>query len=114
MKNLKTLLRFFNILIFLIITLISSQLRAQVNDDKSRVLISGLQMNVTNDIGLNLKQIMEGIKKAAAEGADFLVTPEGSLSGYTSQFDQKELAHALEAVIAEASRMKVGLISLPV
>ena len=46
-------------------------------------------MNVSNDINANMKQIEEGIMKAAAEGAEFLVTPEGSLSGYTSEFDQK-------------------------
>jgi predicted amidohydrolase len=109
MKKLNPLLKFFHIIIFLFITLNSRQLKAQVKDDKSPVLISGLQMNVSDDISLNLKQIMEGIRKAAAEGADFLVTPEGSLSGYTSEFDQKELAHALEAVTAEASKMKVGL-----
>ena len=74
-----------------------------------QIIISGLQMNVSNDIDLNQKQIVEGIKKAASEGADFLVTPEGSLSGYTSNFDQEKLAVALKAVTAEASRMKVGL-----
>lgn len=89
--------------------LIANQLNAQVNDAKAPVVVSGLQMNVTTDIGLNLKQIVEGIRKAADEGADFLVTPEGSLSGYTSDFDQKELSDALAAVTAEASRMKIGL-----
>jgi predicted amidohydrolase len=58
---------------------------------------------------VNLKQIVEGIRKAAGEGADFLITPEGSLSGYTSNFDQKVLSSALESVTAEASGMKVGL-----
>ena len=90
-------------------TLVTSQLNAQHNNAKSPVIISGLQMNVSNDIDSNRKQIVEAIKKAASAGADFLVTPEGSLSGYTSDFDQKKLAGALEAVTAEASRMKVGL-----
>ena len=89
--------------------LVTSQLNAQHNNTKSPVIISGLQMDVSNDIDSNRKQIVEAIKKAASEKADFLVTPEGSLSGYTSNFDQKELAGALEAVTAEASRLKVGL-----
>ena len=97
------------ILIFLFMPLVTSQLNAQHNNTKSPVIISGLQMDVSNDIDSNRKQIVEAIKKAASEKADFLVTPEGSLTGYTSNFDQKELAGALEAVTAEASRLKVGL-----
>ena len=90
-------------------TLITSQLKGQINDNKTPLIISGMQMNVSNDIDLNRKQIVEAIKKAASAGADFLVTPEGSLSGYTSDFDQKKLSEALAAVAAEASVMKVGL-----
>jgi predicted amidohydrolase len=67
-------------------------------------------MNVTSDIRNNQEQIIAGIKKAAQEGASFLVTPEGSLSGYTSKFKQSELTIALEEVNAEAKRMKVGLL----
>jgi predicted amidohydrolase len=66
-------------------------------------------MTVTNDIKLNQEQIVSGIMKAAQEGASFLVTPEGSLSGYTSNFDQSELAIALEEIEAMAVKMKVGL-----
>lgn len=109
MKKRKSSSTFFFILIFSFMSLIANQLNAQVNGAKAPVVVSGLQMNVTTDIGLNLKQIVEGIKKAADEGADFLVTPEGSLSGYTNDFDQKELSDALAAVTAEASRMKIGL-----
>ena len=85
------------------------QLKAQDKSGQKPIVISGMQMNVSNDISLNLKQIVEGIKKAAGEGAQFLVTPEGSLSGYTSNFDQEKLTEALEVIRAEASKMKVGL-----
>jgi len=84
-------------------------LKAQTKDGKSPVVISGLQMNVSNDIKSNMKQIEEGIRQAASSGADFLVTPEGSLSGYTSNFDQNNLTVALEEVTAEAKKQKVGL-----
>ncbi len=87
----------------------SMKVEAQQNKDKAAVKISGLQMNVSGNIASNMKQIVEGIAKAAAEGSDFLVTPEGSLSGYTSNFDQNELTVALEKVRAEAVKMKVGL-----
>lgn len=109
MKKFKHLLKFFFIIIFIFLTLISMQLKAQDKAVKSPVKITGLQMNTSDDISVNLKQIVEGIRRAAADGADFLVTPEGSLSGYTSNFDQKELARAMETVISEASKMKVGL-----
>jgi predicted amidohydrolase len=66
-------------------------------------------MNVTHDIKNNKEQIIEGIRKAAQEGASFLVTPEGSLSGYTSNFNQGELTIALNEIEALAGKMKVGL-----
>lgn len=101
--------KYFYLIFYLFLVLISIQLKAQDKDGKPQIILSGLQMNVTNDIKSNLKQIEEGIRKAADNGSDFLVTPEGSLSGYTSNFDQKELSDALEAAIKEASRLKVGL-----
>jgi predicted amidohydrolase len=66
-------------------------------------------MNVTNNIKTNREQIIDGISKASLEGADFLVTPEGSLSGYTSNFNQSDLNPALEEVRSAAKKMKVGL-----
>jgi predicted amidohydrolase len=73
------------------------------------IRLAGLQMLVGSDISKNKEQILEGITKAATEGATFLVTPEGSLSGYTSDFNQEELARALEEVRAAAQKMRVGL-----
>ncbi len=74
------------------------------------IVLAGLQMNVTQDIRNNQEQIIDGIQKAAREGASFLVTPEGSLSGYTSNFKQSELTIALEEIKTAGKRMKVGLI----
>ncbi len=97
------------LVICLLFLLNSSRVRAQEGSGRGAVIITGLQMNVTDDIDANLLQIKAGISKASADGADFLVTPEGSLSGYTSRFDQKKLAAALEEVKAEALRLRVGL-----
>lgn len=47
-------------------------------------VMAGLQMYVTSDIKNNKEQIIDGIRNAANEGASFLVTPEGSLSGCTN------------------------------
>lgn len=73
------------------------------------VILSGLQMNVTNNISDNKEQILSGIRRAAHEGSAFLVTPEGSLSGYTSNFKQNEVSIALEEIVTTAKKLKVGL-----
>jgi predicted amidohydrolase len=95
--------------LFLITPLTFSQVAPQTKEMTSSILLCGLQMNVTNKISINKEQILEGIGKASRGGANFLVTPEGSLSGYTSIFDQNEVAKALEEVKTAAARMKVGL-----
>lgn len=82
---------------------------AAMTKGESSILLAGLQMNVTPEIKNNLEQILTGIRKAAGEGASFLVTPEGSLSGYTSNFNQEELNIALEEVKTLAASVKVGL-----
>jgi predicted amidohydrolase len=83
---------------------------AKMKNEGSSILLAGLQMNVTADIKSNLEQILTGIREAAGEGASFLVTPEGSLSGYTSKFNQEEVNAALEEIKTAAARMKVGLL----
>lgn len=82
---------------------------AQSGIGKSFLVLSGLQMTVTNDIKVNQVKILNGIQKAALDSSDFLVTPEGSLSGYTNDFNQRDLAIALEEIIAEARKLKVGI-----
>lgn len=82
---------------------------AQSGIGKSIFVLSGLQMTVTNDIKVNQVKILNGIKKAALDSSDFLVTPEGSLSGYTNDFYKRDLAIALEEIIAEDRKLKVGI-----
>lgn len=109
MKNFERFIKWFTIIISIIAILFSNEMKAQEKAAGSPIIISGLQMTVSGDIDANMKLIEEGIIKAAGAGAGFLVTPEGSLSGYTSSFDQKKLADALEIVKAKASGLKVGL-----
>ena len=45
--------------------------------------VSGAQLDVTRDISRNLGAILCAIERAASDEADILLTPEGSLSGYT-------------------------------
>jgi predicted amidohydrolase len=84
-------------------------LNAQLREADSSIILAGLQMTATNDIKTNEKRIIEGIRKAAEQGASFLVTPEGSLSGYTNIFNQAEVTASLEDIKTEAAKLKIGL-----
>ena len=49
--------------------------------------VAGAQIAVTRDVRQNESAILAAIDWAASAGADILLTPEGSLSGYTHEFD---------------------------
>ena len=66
-------------------------------------------MPVTPDIAANYRHIKEAILWASAEKADILLTPEGSLSGYTHEFDANEVRTALTLVTDLAQKSAVGL-----
>lgn len=75
----------------------------------AKLRLAGLQMNVTKNIIENKILILEGIRNAATNGANYLITPEGSLSGYHSDFNQMELDNALEEILEEARNNNIGL-----
>ena len=72
--------------------------------------VSGLQMLVTEDVARNEAAILRGIELAAEMDAQFLLTPEGSLSGYHAEFDKKEVARSTERVAERARRAGLGLL----
>ena len=109
MKQLILFIKFSFAMHLLFATSTMGQSVSPVKDGTLSLVLSGLQMTVTNNIKNNQEQIIKGIQKAALEGASFLITPEGSLSGYTSNFNQSELSAALEEIRAAAGKMKVGL-----
>ena len=73
------------------------------------IRVAGAQLPVTRDIEANVAQITRAIDYAAGEKADVLLTPEGSLSGYTHEFDAVAVREALAEVTAKARAAKVGL-----
>jgi len=83
---------------------------SQENSSGQKLRVAGFQMDVTNSISDNKEKILAGMRKAVAGKAIFLQTPEGSLSGYRSTFDQKELSTALAEVLALAKELKIGLL----
>jgi predicted amidohydrolase len=71
--------------------------------------VAGYQMPVGLDIEQNTRRINAAIDWAADHGAEVLLTPEGSLSGYTHEFDAKSVEKALGVVTGRACRRNVGL-----
>ncbi len=67
------------------------------------------QMAVTRDIQANLGTILGAIEHARREGAEVLLTPEGSLSGYTSSFVREKLEAALTRVTSAARDAGIAL-----
>jgi NAD+ synthase (glutamine-hydrolysing) len=61
-----------------------------------------VQMPVSPDVADNLPRILEHIARAGENGADFVLFPEGALSGYHGEIDQARIESAL-AEVAEAS-----------
>ena len=73
------------------------------------IRVAGAQIPVTREVSENRKAILRAIEAASRERADILLTPEGSLSGYTHEFDQGEVERALQDVCRSAREHGLGL-----
>jgi len=71
--------------------------------------VAGAQLPVTHDVTSNVAAIERGIAYAVQVGADILLTPEGSLSGYTPTFDREAVRAGLSAVTDRARVAGLGL-----
>jgi predicted amidohydrolase len=74
-----------------------------------KIRVAGAQIPVTVDVDANVRAIERAIMFAVAEKADVLLTPEGSLSGYTPAFAPEEARRALERVTARAHEAGLAL-----
>ncbi len=74
-----------------------------------RLRVALAQIPVVTDIGANIETITRAIERAVAEKADVLLTPEGSLSGYTHKFDQARIKAGLKKLVAKASSADLAL-----
>jgi predicted amidohydrolase len=68
--------------------------------------VAGAQIPVGTDIKANTANLLRAIDIAVGKGADILLTPEGSLSGYTHEFDTAAAEHALVEVTTAAPGKK--------
>ena len=71
--------------------------------------VAGIQMAVSNQVEQNVATICAAIQRASAANADFLLTPEGALSGYTPDFDPVQVVAGLGEVTTLAREKHVGL-----
>ena len=67
------------------------------------------QIPVVKDVATNVETLHRAIDFASEERADILLTPEGSLSGYTHQFDAQTVTAALQDITARAKATQLGL-----
>ncbi|MCU0521302.1 MAG: carbon-nitrogen hydrolase family protein [Anaerolineae bacterium] len=64
--------------------------------------VAGAQLPVTDDIASNAAAVSRAIVYAQSVGADVLLTPEGSVSGYRADFDPSALRVAVRGLAAQA------------
>lgn len=78
---------------------------------KDYIRLGGAQIPCTKDIDQNVKTLKDALTWASENNVDYLVTPEGSLSGYTLTFaeDLQKLKDALRQIENFAAEKKVGL-----
>lgn len=71
--------------------------------------VATAQIPVTTSITKNSSTIHRALDTAIKEGADILLTPEGSLSGYTPKFDQIKVDEELAKIVERASNAGIAL-----
>jgi predicted amidohydrolase len=74
-----------------------------------KLRVAGAQIPVTTNIEENVSRIAEAIDQAAGGGAQILLTPEGSVSGYTHEFDAEQVRQEVTNLVARASVQGMGL-----
>ena len=76
---------------------------------ESTLRVATAQIPVTRDIAANAATIQRALDVAIRAKADILLTPEGSLSGYTPKFDQAEVEKQLAEIVDRASEAGIAL-----
>lgn len=71
--------------------------------------IAGAQLPVGTDPTANMATLRRAIAQAVAHDAEILLTPEGSLSGYTHRINGPLVARLAKELAAEAAEARLGL-----
>lgn len=75
----------------------------------SSLRVATAQIPVTKDIAENSATIQRALQAAIDGGAEILLTPEGSLSGYTHKFDQEAVDKELKVILEQAADAGIAL-----
>lgn len=81
----------------------------QADETPTELRVAAAQIPVKKDISANAAAIHRALDVAIREDADILLTPEGSLSGYTPDFDQDQVDKELAAILKRARAAKLAL-----
>jgi len=103
-----------HLLMLIVISLLGLGNSAQAQTHAStgpvkRLRVAVAQISVVADIYANIETITRAIDRASKEKAEILLTPEGSLSGYTHKFDQAKVEAGLKRLVARASTADLAL-----
>ena len=71
--------------------------------------VMAAQIPVVDDISANVRTLEAALDAARDENVDILLTPEGSVSGYTHLFDKAQTEAALDHITAIAKQRGIGL-----
>jgi hypothetical protein len=82
----------------------------EANPAPRQLTVAGIQMEVSRDLERNERAIHEAIDQAARVKADFLLTPEGSVSGYYDGFDCVAVNRAIDRIAQHGKEAHVGLV----
>ena len=82
---------------------------ATASETAGTLRVAAAQIPVTHSIPDNVAAINRAMNAAIAQKADILLTPEGSLSGYTPIFDQTEVERQLEMILDRAQSAGLAL-----
>lgn len=83
--------------------------QASAVEARGRLRVAGAQIPVSPYSSTNLAALQCAVPYAAAEKADILLTPQGSLSGCFTDFDAARTAAGLERITAAARKSGVAL-----
>ena len=72
--------------------------------------LAGVQMVVHRELSENLPRILKHVEAAAQDGADLVLFPEMSLSGYHGEFNTEEVNDGLVAVSQAAKEHSIAVI----
>lgn len=95
----------------LVFSLLSMVLSAQAATKQEQLKVAMAQINVTvGDFNGTIKKVMEAYRKAEAEGADILITPEGILPGYPAwdMVDQDHFIQRADQAVEILRQMTMG------